>query len=370
MAGIPAQSVTIQEVADLAGVSSKTVSRVMNNEPGVHVDTKARVLQAIEQLDYRPNLSARSLAGDRSFLIGLFFDKPGDYMSEFQAGAVERCRASLYHVMVEPWDNADPDTAQHVAMLLRQLRLDGVMLLPPLCDHAEILTRLEVAGVPIVRIAPSGDLADSPKVHIDDYAASRRMTAHLLDCGHRRIGFVLGRAGHGATEERFRGFVDEMVQAGVTVDPEMVAPGNFVFEDGILAAERLLDLPKPPTAIFASNDDTAAAVVAVAQKRGLRLPEELSVAGFDDAPVASMIWPRLTTVRQPVREMARVAADLIIEHSPRRRGWPTPMPDRLLGFNLVRRHSTAPPRRIAKGWTGGQSSPLPLPPSREGRGEK
>jgi LacI family transcriptional regulator, galactose operon repressor len=341
----PPQSVTIQQVADLAQVSPKTVSRVINKEPGVHADTQSRVLQAIEALDYRPNFNARSLASDRSFLIGLFCDKPGDYLSNFQTGAVERCRESGYHLMVEPWDGASPSIAQDVTDLLRQLRLDGVILLPPLSDHPLVLANLAAAATPMVRIAPMQDDGNAPSVRIDDYAAARHLTAHLLALGHRRIGFILGRPGHGATEQRHRGFADEMAAQSVAIDPALVLTGNFLFEDGVACAEAMLDAADPPTAIFASNDDTAAAAVAVAQKRGLRLPDQLSVAGFDDAPVASMIWPQLTTIRQPVATMARVATSLIIEHSPRRRGWPERMPHALLDFELVIRNSTAPPRR-------------------------
>jgi LacI family transcriptional regulator len=345
----PPPSVTIQEVADLAEVSSKTVSRVMNNEPGVHVDTRSRVLLAIEQLKYQPNLNARGLAGNRSFLIGLFFDKPGDYLSEFEAGAVQRCRESSFHLMVEPWDSQSPDIARHVDILLGQLRLEGVILLPPLSDHPVILTKLRNASIPIVRIAPKHDLGASPSVGIDDYVAARRMTGHLIGLGHRRIGFILGRPEHGATEQRFQGFSDEMREHGVSVDPALVEAGNFLFADGLACAERMLRVTVPPTAIFASNDDTAAAVVAVARKLGLSLPRDLSVAGFDDAPVATMIWPELTTVRQPVAAMARTATDLIIEYSPRRRGWPEPMPHRVLGFDLVVRNSTAAPNTTARG---------------------
>src|SRR6266478_3474369 len=150
----PPRSVTIQEVADLAEVSSKTVSRVLNNEPGVHVDTRNRILKAIEQLDYQPNVNARGLAGDRSFLIGLFCDKPGDYLSEFQAGAVQRCRESEFHLMVEPWDSLSPNIGRQVNVLLRQLRLEGVILLPPLSDNPVILDKLSVIAIPTVRIAP------------------------------------------------------------------------------------------------------------------------------------------------------------------------------------------------------------------------
>jgi LacI family transcriptional regulator len=340
------RSVTIQEVADLAEVSAKTVSRVINNEPGVHVDTRNRILKAIEQLDYQPNVNARGLAGDRSFLIGLFCDKPGDYLSEFQAGAVQRCRESDFHLMVEPWDSDSADVGRQVNTLLRQLRLEGVILLPPLSDHPVILEKLKEKSIPTVRVAPRLKPDESPWVGIDDYAAARSMTRHLLELGHRRIGFILGRPGHGATDERSRGFRDEMQAWGVAVDEALVKAGNFLFADGVACAEQLLRAQSPPTAIFASNDDTAAAVISVAHRMGLALPEELSVAGFDDASVATMIWPELTTVRQPVAALARTAADLIIEHSPRRRGWPQPIPHRQLDFELIVRSSTRAPRSV------------------------
>jgi LacI family transcriptional regulator len=336
------RAITIEAVAELAQVSSKTVSRVLNNEPAVRPRTRSRILKAIEQLDYRPNLNARGLAGDRSFLIGLFCDQPGDYLSEFQAGAVQRCRESDFHLMVEPWDSRAPDMARQVNTLLRQLRLEGVILLPPLSDHALILEKLDEQSIPTVRIAPKREPLNTPSVGIDDRAAARRMTAHLLDLGHRRIGFILGRREHGATEQRYAGFQDELLARGIALDESLVASGNFLFADALACAERLLRLAKPPTAIFASNDDMAAAVVSIARQFGLELPRQLSVVGFDDAPIATMVWPQLTTIRQPVREMARAAAELIIEHSPRRSGWPQPIPRRRFDFELILRNSTAP----------------------------
>jgi LacI family transcriptional regulator len=343
MAMKPRRSVTIQEVAERAGVSLKTVSRVINNEPFVQAETRERVQRAVEALNYRPNLNARGLAGDRSYLIGLFYDQPGDYLADFQAGAVERCRESGFHLMVEPWDSASPDIARQVTTVLGQLRLEAAILLPPLSDHQIMLERLRQAEVPIVRVAPTQPLEDSPAIRIDDYSAAREMTEHLLGLGHRRIGFILGRAEHGATEQRRRGFFDAMTKAGAPIDPELVLPGNFLFSDGVACAERMLDAAEPPTAIFASNDDTAAAAISVAQRRGLRLPEQLSVVGFDDAPVASMIWPTLTTIRQPVASMARSAVDMVIESAPKRNGWPTPLPDRTLNYELIKRCSAAPP---------------------------
>jgi LacI family transcriptional regulator len=160
-------SVTIQEVADLAQVSPKTVSRVINNEPRVRSDTRARILDAIEQLNYRPNLNARGLASNRSFLIGLFCERPGDYLSEFQAGAVQRCRESSIHLMVEPWDVESPDIDKQIDTLLGQLRLEGVILLPPLSDHPVVLNKLQEASIPIVRIAPKHHLSATPSIGID-----------------------------------------------------------------------------------------------------------------------------------------------------------------------------------------------------------
>jgi LacI family transcriptional regulator len=338
-------SVTIQEVADLAKVSPKTVSRVINNEPLVRPDTRARILDAIEQLNYRPNLNARGLASNRSFLVGLFCDRPGDYLSEFQAGAVERCRESSIHLMVEPWDVESPDIEKQIDTLLGQLRLEGVILLPPLSDHPLVLNKLHEASIPIVRIAPKHNVSATPSIGIDDYAAARQLTAHLLDLGHRRIGFILGRPNHGATEQRYLGFVDEMRAHNFPVDSKLVQTGNFLFADGLTCAERMLRAADPPSAIFASNDDMAAAVISMARKFGLDLPGQLSVTGFDDAPVARMIWPELTTVSQPVAAMARMAADLIIRLEPRRNGWPNRIPRHLLDHALIIRNSTSRPAR-------------------------
>jgi LacI family transcriptional regulator len=157
---------------------------------------------------------------------------------------------------------------------------------------------------------------------------------------------MLGRADHGATEQRYLGFIDEMRAHEAPVDTDLVQTGNFIFSDGLVCAERMLRSAAPPTAIFASNDDMAAAAISMARKFGLSLPGQLSVTGFDDAPVATMIWPELTTVRQPVAAMARIAADLIIRHEPRRRGWPERVPRHLLNHELIIRNSTARPSRV------------------------
>jgi LacI family transcriptional regulator len=341
----PSQPATLEDVASLAEVSAKTVSRVVNAEPTVSEKTRARVLRAIELLDYKPNLNARMLAGERSYLIGLFYDKPGGaYLTDFYAGAADRCRESGYHLMMESCERESPQFTRQVSTLLRQMRLDGAILLPPLSDDGLLANTLRDASIPSVRISPRDHAHDSPSIGIEEYLAARHLTAHLIGLGHRRIGFILGKPGHGATEERYRGFSDEMRANSLSIDGSLVETGHFVFPEGVACAERLLQVKNPPTAIFASNDDMAAAVISVAHKRGLELPTELSVVGFDDAPIAMMIWPLLTTVRQPVTQMARLAAGLIIEHSPRRLGWPNPLPHSTLDFELIVRDSVVAPK--------------------------
>ncbi len=175
---------TLDDVAALAEVSPKTVSRVVNSEGGVHSATRERVRRAIELLDYKPNLNARVLAGDRSYTIGLFCERPGDYLSAFQASATDRCRESGYHLIVEEWNRANPNAVRHVTALLRQLRPDGAILLPPLSDDRLIYNTLLDASIPIVRIAPREQSTDSPSIGIDDYLAARQLAAHLLGLGH------------------------------------------------------------------------------------------------------------------------------------------------------------------------------------------
>lgn len=337
------ETATIEMVAKRAGVSTKTVSRVINNERGVRRETRERVLSAIELLDYQPNLAARGLAGDRSFLIGLFYDHPGDYLSEFQTGAVRRCRESNLHLMIEPLQIDTPDLARSVRTLVRQLRLEGVILLPPLADVPAVRSALAGAGMPAVHIAPMRPQENAPSVDTDDRTGARQLTMELIERGHRRIGFILGRADHRATEQRYLGFADAMRVSGLAIDPQLVCGGNFEFPDGLQCARHLLDRSDRPTAVFASNDNMAAATLCVAREMKLALPEELSVAGFDDAPVATMVCPQLTTVRQPVRTLGRIAADLIIQHEPHRRGWPQPMPRVRVDLEIILRDSIGPP---------------------------
>lgn len=337
---------TINDVARLAGVSIKTVSRVINKEPNVRDEVRERVLRATTQLGYRPNFSARSLAGQRSYLVGyLFGDAGGDYAHRVEVGILDRCRAAGYHLLVEQIDAGAPDVAERTAALVTQLRLDGVVLTPPITDHADVLRVLREAGVPYVRIAPDRHDDVSPFVEIDDEAAAYELTTHLIGLGHRRIGFIKGDPGHAAARLRYDGFCRALHEHRLELPPAFVGQGDFSYASGLAAARGLLLGGVRPSAVFAGNDDMAAAVIAVAHEAGLRVPAELSVVGFDDAPIAGVVWPPLTTVRQPIAQMAETATELLLTRAaPKRSGEAGETPPRhRLAYEICLRRSTAPP---------------------------
>ena len=327
------------DVAALAGVSMKSVSRVLNQERYVRAELRDKVLQAVEKLDYTPNHAARALAGSRAYLIGLYYDNPSlGYVRGIQFGALMACREHGYHLLIEQVDAAEPDIGRSVAKLLSLVKLDGLILSPPICDQAEVLDVLDKRGVPYVRIAPASQLDRGSYVYIDDEQAAYEMTVHLQKLGHRRIGFVKGHADHSAAPLRYKGFVRAMHDAGLVVPPDYLQTGNFSFRSGVGAGERLLNLAERPTAIFASNDDMALGVMTVANRMQLSLPAQLSVAGFDDSPSAQVVWPQLTTIRQPVEKIAFEAATMLFKT----RGRLAAPASRLLDFELIERNSTGP----------------------------
>lgn len=329
----------IDDVAKLAGVSIKTVSRVVNHEANVSEATRAAVNEAVRVLSYRPNLFARGLAAERSFLIGLLYDNPSaGYVAGLQLGALARCREVGYHLVVEHFDVDGPNLGQAVQALLEESQLHGVILTPPLCDAPAVLEALSRADTLFVRIAPEKPLSGAMSISIDDQKAAYEMTAYLINLGHRRIGFIKGHPGHGASHARYEGYRAALAKAGIPFAEELCVQGFFSYQSGIVAAEKLLSLRKRPTTIFASNDDMAAAVLAMAQRFDLKTPAQLSVAGFDDSLVAQVVWPRLTTCRQPIREMAGEAVSMLIQKS-----HDNPPAERRLEHELIVRESTAPP---------------------------
>ncbi|MFT4089503.1 MAG: LacI family DNA-binding transcriptional regulator [Asticcacaulis sp.] len=332
---------TINDVARLAGVSIKTVSRVINNEPNVREETRKKVQEAATLLHYRPNLLARSLAGSRSFLIGLFYDNPvPHYIDAMQRGVIRRAREDNHHLLIEPQDSHSPDLERSISSLLATVRLDGVILTPPLCDMAVVLHAIETAGVPYVRVSPFLNPGRSPSVRIDDVTAAYEMTQHLIAQGHKDIGFILGHPEHGASHLRYEGFVRAMRENNIEPRAEWVKQGFFSYESGVEAARSLFaPETKRPTAVFSSNDYMAFGLMAYAQQIGVRIPEDVSVVGFDDVPGAILVWPHVTTIRQPVEEMAYAATDLLLNRATEDENGKPIETTRSLPFGLIVRES-------------------------------
>jgi Transcriptional regulators len=335
---------TIADVAALAGVSMMTVSRVINSEPKVRQSTRDTVNAAIAQLNYAPNRAARSLAGAAQIRLGLLYSNPSEaFLSAFIVGSLEeagRCDAQIIVQKVE-------DGADLVRATERMIAggIDGVILPPPLNEVPEVLKVLEETGLPTVAVATAHPHQGIAAIMIDDRSAAREMTGHLIGLGHQRIGFIAGHPQLSASLERLAGYREALDAAGIPFDETLVAPGYFTYRSGLDAAEVLLSLEEMPSAIFASNDDMAAATVAIAHRRGLDVPGDLTVCGFDDVALATTIWPELTTIHQPIVDMSRRAVDLLVTLLRARRKDEVNGQRIVVDYKLVRRQSDAAPRR-------------------------
>ncbi|PTD17778.1 LacI family DNA-binding transcriptional regulator [Sphingomonas fennica] len=336
---------TIADVAREAGVSPMTVSRVINGEKNVREATREAVNAAIAALNYAPNPAARSLAGADQIRIGLLYSNPSSaYLSEFLVGGLDQASRRNVQLVVEKCDLDRHEV--EVAQRLVASGIDGIILPPPLCDSQAVLKVLADACTPAVAVA-TGRVADNVSaVSIDDFEAAFAMTRHIVSLGHRRVGFIIGNPNQTASGRRLEGYRAALEAAGLPLADELITQGLFTYRSGLDAAERLLELAEPPSAIFASNDDMAAATVAVAHRRGLDVPGDLTVCGFDDTALATTIWPELTTIHQPITDMSRAAVELLVDEIKRRRGGEGEKHRRmLLDFTLVRRQSDAAPRR-------------------------
>jgi LacI family transcriptional regulator len=333
---------TILDVAEHAGVSIKTVSRVINNAPSVRSQIRERVQRSIEKLDYHPNPSARGLGGNRSYLLGLLYDVScGYYTTSVLAGVIETIRAAKYQVVMEPCDYSAGTLASDVSRNIRRSRVDGVILTPPLSDLQSVIAVLDGHAIPYVRIAPGKHTDTFRSVCTNDRESCASMTEQLAVLGHQRISFIIGNPSHAAVLDRYRGYRDGLRSCGLPLDKSLVAQGFNSYDSGVQCARKLLNVEasKRPTAIFASNDEMAAGVLAVAHSTGLGVPENLSVVGFEDAPLATQVWPALTTVRQPIPGMAAKAAELLLGIL---RGDPADHTKHILPSSLTFRHSTGP----------------------------
>ncbi|MDX3885080.1 MAG: LacI family DNA-binding transcriptional regulator [Sphingomonas sp.] len=337
---------TINDVARIAGVSKKTVSRVINRSPLLNDDTRRRVEEVIGELGYIPNPQARALALRRNFLIGLVHDNPtAQTVLTVQQGILETLRDTEFELVVHPVNRGSPNMLDDIRHFLERQRLFGVMLMPPISENDALARLCDEIGCRYVRMGSATLDEPAHMVASNDREAVREATQYLIEAGHRRIGLVLGPHGFRSAQERRRGFEDAIAAAGISQPGSMIADGNYTFESGLAAGDRLLDLLPRPTAIFASNDEMAAGVIHAARQRGLEVPRDLSVVGFDDNPIAAHIWPALTTVRWPIAAMARSAAlKLVAGADADGEGGAAEEPSLFLS-SLIRRASVAAPPR-------------------------
>jgi len=333
---------TINDVARLAGVSKKTVSRVINRSPLLNEETRERVEGVIRRLGYVPNPQARALALGRNFLVGLIHDNPNAQMVlNVQQGILEALQGTDFEMVVRPVDRNSSMLLEDMRAFLERQRLFGVVLLPPISESDALARLCDEVGCRYVRMGSVRLDDNAHMVASNDREAVREATAFLIQQGHRLIGLIEGPDGFRSARERRLGFEDALAAAGIRLPRSLIAAGNYTFETGVTAANRLLDLSPRPTAIFASNDEMAAGIVYAARERGIAVPDELSVIGFDDTPIAAHIWPPLTTVRWPIVSMARSAARKLVGDMID--GAPASDQPSMLPSMLIKRGSVAPP---------------------------
>lgn len=334
---------TIDDVAQLANVSKKTVSRVINQSPFVKEETRERIGEIMQQLGYAPDPQARGLAFRRSFLVGLIYDNPDAQMVvSMQQGVLDGLRGSGFELVVHPCNRFDKAFMQEVAGFIDRQRLYGVILLPPVSENDKLVALIEERGCRYVRIGSAA--LDEPQniVISSDRMAAAEVARHLVDLGHRRIGFIAGPPGFRSRKEREAGFIEGLRAKGVEFPGAYRVDGAYTYESGVAAAQYLLKQDPRPTAIFASNDEMAAGVYHVARQMGLAIPRDLSVVGFDDTTISRRLWPPLTTVRWPILEMGQAAAEKVLRIGTAvapANGEAEPFP-----AHFVVRDSTAPPQ--------------------------
>lgn len=335
---------TINDVARIAGVSKKTVSRVINRAPSLTEDMRTRVETVIDEIGYTPNPQARALALRRNFLIGLVHDNPNaQTVMNVQQGMLEAIHDTEFEMVVRPVDRGSPAMLDDLRRFFERQRLFGVLLMSPVSQNSAVAKLCDEIECQYMRVGSAPIDALDHMVTSNDREAVREATVFLISLGHRRIGLVSGPRGFRSASERQLGFEDALTAAGIALPKSMIAEGNYLFESGIIAADRLLDQVPRPTAIFSSNDEMAAGVIHAARRRGLEVPRDLSVIGFDDTPIAAHMWPPLTTVRRPIASMARLATLKLIAGGARPSAGGLLEPS-IYPSTLIRRASTAPPR--------------------------
>ncbi len=303
-----ARRATMIDVAKAAGVSLKTVSRVLNDEIYVKDETRVAVIEAANTLNYQFNQAARTLRAGSAQIVVLLVNNPSrSYLENLHFGALKQCHRLGMQLVLDECE----DGLNGVKRVLDALAPAGIIIAPPLGDDPAVLDLLNARNVHYVVVAPDDPEKIQLSVSIDDELAAHEMTAYLISCGHQRIAFIKGHPTHGAANKRFAGYKSALLAHKIAVDDGIIQQGYFDWASGLQCAEALLDMTDRPTAVFASNDDMAASVLTAAYRRNIRVPRDLSVVGFDDNQIASIISPQLSTVFQPISELAAIAVDLL-----------------------------------------------------------
>ena len=307
------QKLTINDIARLASVSKKTVSRVINNSPLVREDTRERVQAVIREAGFIPDPRARALAFQRSFLVGMIYDNPSpQYVVNMQRGILDALDGTGHLLVVQPVDRADPDILPQITAFVRQQKPKGIILTPSISEDEEVVAMLQEADCPYVRVASVKLDDDTRMVRTQDHLGAREAARHLADLGHKRIAHVHGPTSFRSAHERQRGFEEGLAEHGLKLSPDLVREGAYTFDSGVAETRALLDLETPPTAIFLGNDEMAVGAYHAVRERGLRIPEDVSIVGYDDTPMAARILPKMTTVRMEIRQIGASAANLLL----------------------------------------------------------
>ena len=343
------QAVTIKHVAADAEVSLQTVSRVINNEPNVRPSMKERVQASIDKLGYVPSIAAQRMSGSRSYLILAINDRERtiadwrtrqgtDWVDQMLLGGMLKCAEHGYRMIFELVDTHNDHVERELGATIAALQPDGVILTPPHSDNPLITAFLARRKIPFARI---GSMTPGPGIAMtmDDEGSARRATEHLIALGHCRIGFIAGSEEYDLSNWRIDGWREAMDAAGLSHDG-LCTRGDFSHESGVIAANKLLDLDPPPTAIIASNDQMTLAALDTANQRGLKVPGDLSLISFDNTPVVRFTDPKLTAVDQPIAATFSKAVELLITNGD------TAVPHQpvVTAGSLVERGSTSPPR--------------------------
>jgi LacI family transcriptional regulator, galactose operon repressor len=325
-----------------------TVSRVVNGGTKVRKDVCDAIHRAISELNYRPNLAARTLAVGEDLRIGLLLDDSRNtFSAELLMNCIDHARLNRAQVVVGRCDTGG-SKVEAIRDLLSQ-GLDGVIVSPPFSDSSQVFSVISSANIPAVAVGNSQPRMGQLAVCIDDYSASAAMTRHLLSLSHQRIGFIVGDDAQNCSEWRLEGYKAALAEAAVAIDCDLIRQGAFTYRSGLKASNELLRLKSRPTAIFASNDNMAAAAISVAHGYRLEVPRDLTVVGFDDTDISRCIWPELTTVRQPIPDMSCAALDLLCGAIKQKLAGQTMTPRKvILSFALVHRDSDGPPLARSK----------------------